>query len=289
MTKTTDSTFRGWPVDALAFLGELEQDNTRAFWTANVHRYRAAVLEPTRADPNSSVSWAASARVFRPHVDRRFRPQVDPYRTDTGVTAARPAGTPHALVLSTGGLAVQVGHQIFDAAQLRRYRAAVDGPAGEDLVEVLARLHGVGLSPDDVPALVERPRGCPRDHPRLPLMRLRALHVDRRWPAGDWLGTDEPLERVRAAWRAAHPLADWLDRHVGPRNETSGARRAAVPAGTDGPASERTELPVPGVSAPCVAPEKAAPCVAPDEASPGTADHGPAHSASPDGVENVVP
>ena len=53
MTDTTETTgrgaFRGWPADGLAFLAELEQDNTRGFWMAHMHRYRDAVLEPTRA------------------------------------------------------------------------------------------------------------------------------------------------------------------------------------------------------------------------------------------------
>lgn len=247
-TDTTGTGFRGWPPDALAFLGELERDNTRTFWTANAHRYRAAVLEPTRALAAGLADEFGPTRVLRPHVDRRFRPSVDPYRTDTGVATTRAAGTPFTLALSTCGLAVQVGYRLFDAAQLRRYREAVDGAAGEDLVEVLARLHGAGIAPDGVPALLGRPRGCPRDHPRLPLMRLRALHVDRTWSAGPWLDTAEPLDQVRAAWRAARPLADWLDRHVGPRTETR--------TGTNGA---------------------------------GTADHEPAHSASPGGVENVVP
>lgn len=247
MTQTTDTTgrpvpdaaaapeagtagFAGWPADAPAFLAELAEDNTRAFWLANVHRYRAAVLAPTRALAVALAPGFGTARVFRPYVDRRYRPDADPYRTDTGLTAAAARGAPFALVLSPHGLAVQVGYRLFDTGQLRRYRDAVDGDAGERLVEVLARLHDDGLVPDGVPAVATRPRGCPRDHPRLPLMRLRALHVDRAWPAGAWLATAEPLERVRTAWTAARPLADWLDRHVGPRAETASPEDAGTPS-----------------------------------------------------------
>jgi uncharacterized protein (DUF2461 family) len=219
MTETTDTGHVGWPADALTFLAELAQDNTRSFWLANVGRYRAAVLAPSRALAAALTAEFGTPRVFRPQVDRRFRPTADPYRTDTGLTVAGPGGTPHALVLYPSGLAVQVGYRRFDAVQLRRYRSAVDGAPGEELVAVLARLHDAGLTPDGVPALVSRPRGCRRDHPRLPLMRLRALHVDRAWPAGPWLATPQVLDRVRDAWRAARPLADWLDRHVGPRTE----------------------------------------------------------------------
>jgi uncharacterized protein (DUF2461 family) len=217
MTDTTTE-FRGWPADATTFLAELADDNSREFWTANTHRYRAALLEPTRALAAALAEEFGLPRVFRPHVDRRFRPNADPYRTDTGATVAGPGGTPHALVLSVRGLAVQVGYQIFDAGQLRRYRMAVDGAPGRDLEATLVALRRDELVPDGVPALVGRPRGCPPDHPRLHLLRLRGLYVDRSWAAGDWLQTDDALERVRWAWRTARPLADWLATHVGPRD-----------------------------------------------------------------------
>jgi uncharacterized protein (DUF2461 family) len=251
----TETEFPGFPADGLAFLAELEQDNSRAFWTANVHRYRVALLEPARALAAALTAEFGEPRVFRPHVDRRFRPNADPYRTDTGLTVTGPGGTPYAVVLSTRGLAVQVGYQTFDPEQLRKYRAAVDGAPGEGLVAVLATVLADGLAPGEVASLSGRPRGCPRDHPRLPLMRLRGLHVDRSWPPGDWLDTDEPLELVRAAWRAARPLADWLDAHVGPRPAPDGAR---APVAT----SERW-------------------------AAGTTADHEAAHSAPPGPADSV--
>jgi uncharacterized protein (DUF2461 family) len=223
--------FRGWPADGLVFLAELEHDNTRRFWLENADRYRVGLREPTQALAAALTEEFAPARVFRPHVDRRFRPDADPYRTDIGASVAGPGGTPHTLVLSVRGLAVQVGYRRFDRAQVHRYRTAVGGEAGEDLVALLAALHREGLVPDGVPALVGRPRGCPRDHPRLPLLRLRGLHVDRAWPAGAWLATGEAVELVRAAWRAARPLAEWLDEHVGPR------------AAGDGPGAASTEVP----------------------------------------------
>ena len=259
MTDTTEITgqgaFRGWPADGLAFLAELEQDNTRGFWMAHMHRYRDGLLEPTRALAGALTGEFGELRVLRPHVDRRFRPTVAPYRTDTGAIAAGPGGTPYEVLLSTRGLAVQVGYRLFDTGQLRRYREAVDGAPGEELVVVLAALLGEGLAPADVAALRTRPRRCPPDHPRLPLMRLRGLHVGRLWPPGDWLATDEAVDLVRAAWRAARPLADWLDAHVGRRTERFGGGR---------PAAE---------------PDGAAP--------PDTADQGPAHIADPDDADSV--
>jgi uncharacterized protein (DUF2461 family) len=255
--------FRGWPADGLVFLAELERDNSRRFWTENADRYRVALREPTRALAAALTTEFGPLRVFRPHVDRRFRPNADPYRTDTGATVAGPGGTPYAVVLSARGLAVQIGYRRFDREQLRRYRAAVEGAAGEQLVTVLAGLHEQGLVPDGVPALRGRPRQCPHDHPRLPLVRLLGLHVDRSWPAGDWLATGEAVDRVRATWRAAHPLADWLDRHVGRRAEPLVAVRTGPgPAGKPSGAPAGTD-------------------------TPGTAEHHPTHSSFLGGVDTV--
>ena len=221
--------FTGWPADGPAFLAELADDNTRAFWMENVHRYRTALLEPTRALAAALTEEFGPPRVFRPHVDRRYRPNADPYRTDTGITVAGPGrhavrrGAVRAGARGAGRLpGVRPG-------QLRRYREAVDGPAGEALEEVLGALRRDDLVPGEVPALTGRPRGYPADHPRLVLLRLRGLHVDRAWPAGEWLGTAEPLERVAggvARGAAAGRLAGRPRRAAG---RTGGRRPSAVP------------------------------------------------------------
>lgn len=40
----------------------------------------------------------------------------------------------------------------------------------------------------------------------------------RRLGSGAWLGTREPVERVREEWRRLRPLVEWLAEHVGPRS-----------------------------------------------------------------------
>src|SRR4029079_14167422 len=114
--------------------------------------------------------------------------------------------------------------------------------AGEALEEVLGALRRDDLVPGDVPTLVRGPRGAPADHPRIVLLRLRGLHVRRAWPGGGWVGArgragsggarGELLDRGAGAGRAARPLADWLDAHVGLRDEPVGAapRPSVAPA-----------------------------------------------------------
>ena len=59
------------------------------------------------------------------------------------------------------------------------------------------------------------PRGYPRDHPRIELLRRKALFAGRH--GGRRRHRPRPaLEHVAATWRAAAPLNAWLDDHVGP-------------------------------------------------------------------------
>jgi hypothetical protein len=66
-------------------------------------------------------------------------------------------------------------------------------------------------------SLRSAPRGFPRDHPRIGLLRRKALFAGRRLPPGDEGIPREPaLDHVAGTWRAAGPLTAWLDEHVGP-------------------------------------------------------------------------
>jgi uncharacterized protein (DUF2461 family) len=203
--------FTGWPADATAFLAEIEADNTREFWELHGHRHAGSVDAPMRALAAELEPEFGPVRVFRAYRNRRFRPDAPPYRTDTGGVAHSPGGAVLSVVLSATALSTAVGHWAFDVGQSRRYRAAVCGPAGEGLVALLA-----GHVVDRRRSLRGTPRGFAGDHPRIDLLRLRGLQVVTTSPAGGWLATREPLERVRAAWWAAAPVVAWLDEHVGP-------------------------------------------------------------------------
>jgi uncharacterized protein (TIGR02453 family) len=215
LMSTTTTLFMGWPADATAFLADIAAANTAEFWAAHRERYEVAVRGPLRALVAELREEFGEMRIFRPTRDRRFRPDAEPYRIDAGAAGCTEGGTERSVVLSAQALVVRVGHYAFDGPQLRRYRAAVEGEPGAGLERVLSAL-GEGLTLGEVPALARAPRGVAPDHPRIGLLRLRALHVGRSWPVGPWLATPEPLARVAAAWRAAGPVAEWLDVHVGP-------------------------------------------------------------------------
>ena len=225
------STFTGWPPDGPAFLTEIAADNTTEFWAIHRERHTRSVHAPMRALTDELEPEFGPLRVFRPHVNRRFRPEAPPYRTDIGAVARSPGGVVLAVVLSGSVLTASAGHWMFDAGQLRRFRFAVDGGPGVELESLLTDLGGLEL--DTTRRLVGRPRGCPADHPRIELLRHRGLQVQRVWPVGAWLATSEPLHRVREAWRAAEPLVRWLDSHVGAPDARPPRPRPVAAEGSD--------------------------------------------------------
>ncbi len=214
-------TFAGWPLEGPALLAELAADNTHEFWAAHQDRHETQLRGPMRALATALEPEFGPARVFLAQVNRRFRPDAPPYRTDVGCVAASPGGCVLGVVLTATALSVSAGHWAFDGPQLKRYREAVaalpaapDHAAAADPAAILDALEGWTL--DESRSLVGRPRGVVADHPRLGLLRHRGLQVSRSWDVGPWLATDEPLRRVREAWLAAGPLVAWLDEHVGP-------------------------------------------------------------------------
>jgi uncharacterized protein (DUF2461 family) len=69
------------------------------------------------------------------------------------------------------------------------------------------------------------PRGYPKDHPRIELLRHKGLITWREWPAGAWLGTAKAKDRVVEFLRTSAPLHAWLDAHVGPSELPPGRAR----------------------------------------------------------------
>jgi uncharacterized protein (TIGR02453 family) len=162
-------------------------------------------------------------KVFRQHRDVRFSPDKSPYKTRTyGVVWAAPG--PLFAQIDREGLFAGTGRYQLDAGQLERFRAAVaDHVAGPALERAIETAHAAGVETYGE-ALKTAPRGFPRDHPRVGLLRHKALFGGRRLMAGaDGIARDAALEHARATLAACEPMNAWLAEHVGPA--------AAEPAG----------------------------------------------------------
>jgi uncharacterized protein (TIGR02453 family) len=162
-----------------------------------------------------AVELGGDVKVFRQHRDLRFSQDKSPYKTRTyGVVFAAPA--PLYAQVDRDGLFAGTGFHQLDAEQLERFRAAVaDDEAGPALEHAIESAHAGGVETFGE-VLRTAPRGYPRDHPRVALLRHKALFGGRRLERGrDGIGGAAALDHARATWRACGPMNAWLDAHVG--------------------------------------------------------------------------
>jgi len=215
MVETQPVTFRGWPSEALEFYEGLAADNSKTYWTAHKAVYERQVQAPMVELLAALEPEFGPGRIFRPYRDVRFSPDKSPYKTHLG--AWLEAGG--YLQLSAEGLAAGCGMYQMAADQLDRYRRAVaDDRTGKELTRLIATIEGAGIGVHGHGSLKTAPKGYPKDHPRLELLRHKGITTWKEWPAAGWLGTAAAQQRIVAFLRASRPLRQWLDANVGPSN-----------------------------------------------------------------------
>ena len=223
--------FQGFGPEVFDWFDGLERDNSKAYFTATRDRYERDVRGGLEALLDElAMTFGGEARVFRQQRDLRFTPDKTPYKTRTyGVihgTSVPGAGL--YAQLSANGLYAGTGYWRLARDQLERFRAAVaDDAAGPQLEAVTAAAQDAGLELAGE-SLRTAPRGYPREHPRIELLRRKALIGGRALPGEGGIERDTALDHVAGAWRAAELLNAWLDEHVGPSTlprEPRGGRR----------------------------------------------------------------
>ena len=209
--------FRGFAPEAFEWFAGLERDNSKTYFTATRERYEHDVRGELEAMLDElAEELGGSVKVFRQQRDLRFTPDKTPYKTRTyGVIHADRRGL--YAELSARGLYAGTGYHQLARDQLERFRAGVaDDERGGALVAAVTAAEEAGLEIEGE-ALRTAPRGYPRDHPRAALLRHKALIAGRRAaPGRDGIGREAALAHVGGTWRAAAPLNEWLDTHVGP-------------------------------------------------------------------------
>jgi uncharacterized protein (TIGR02453 family) len=224
-------TFSGFGPEVFEWFAGLERDNTKTYFTATRDLYEDEVRGGLEALLDElAMTFGGEARVFRQQRDLRFTPDKTPYKTRTyGVIhdTSVPGAALYAQ-LSVNGLYAGTGYWRMARDQLERFRAAVaDDDAGPRLEAVTAAVQDTGLELSGQ-SLRTAPRGYPREHPRIELLRRKGMIVGRALAGGSGIDRDAALEHVGGAWRAAEPLNAWLDEHVGPSTlprEPRGGRR----------------------------------------------------------------
>lgn len=207
--------FTGLPADGMAFYERLGADNTKAFWQAHRSEFDEHVRAPMAA-LCAELDEHGPFHLFRPHNDLRFAKNRPPYKDHQGAYAEAEGGTGYYLQFSAQGLMVASGYYAMARDQLERFRAAVlDDTTGSEiaaLAAALGRRQRIGA----IGELKTAPRGIPKDHPRVELLRRKGLMASADVGAPAWIHTRAAVGRIRRIWTDAAPLCAWLDTHVGP-------------------------------------------------------------------------
>ncbi len=205
--------FRGWRAEAIEFYEGLEADNSKTYWNANKSVYEELVLQPMIELLAELAPEFGEAKLFRPYRDVRFSANKAPYKTAIGATL----GWGGYVQLSAQGLASGSGMWMMAPDQLERYRTAVAAETtGQSLVGVLKALRAAGLQAEGHDSLKTAPKGYPKDHPRIELLRYKGVTSWKQWPPGAWLGKATAKDRVVTFLRTSVPLNEWLAANVGP-------------------------------------------------------------------------
>ena len=207
--------FTGIPPEALDFYARLEADNSKVFWEANKAVYRDEVKASVQALCDELGEYGPF-HLFRPYNDVRFAKNKPPYKTQQGAYGEGEGGTGYYLHISREGLLAASGYYAMRRDQLERFRDAVDAwNTGEEIAKIvggLSKRYAIGA----IDELKTAPKGYPKDHPRIDLLRRKGLMMSINFGAPRWLQTKQAAAKVRDVWRAAEPMNAWLDAHVGP-------------------------------------------------------------------------
>ena len=191
--------FRGWPIEAVEFYEGLEADNSKVYWQEHKAVYERQVKAPMEELLAELADEFGEGKLFRPYRDVRFSADKTPYKT----TCAATLGSGY-VAFSADGLSVGSGLYMPEPAALTRFRAAVDADdTGAELAAIVADLHRAGYQTMAHEVLKTAPRGFPKDHPRIELLRHKGIAMMKSWPVGAWLGT----RKAKVAWspRCARP------------------------------------------------------------------------------------
>jgi len=209
--------FSGFSVAALDFYDDLENDNSKDFFTRHRQVYDEQVRAPMVALLALLEPEFGAGKVFRPYRDLRFTNDPTPYKTHQGGFVARSQANGYYVEVNAAGLRVGAGFYDASSQVIGRYRDAVahktTGPALQRILDRLVS-DGFEIGGD---RLKTRPRGYDAEHPRIELLRHRSLIAGKTYhdsPA--WLSRPEAADRVRADWQTLRPLVDWVSAHVSP-------------------------------------------------------------------------
>jgi uncharacterized protein (TIGR02453 family) len=211
--------FEGFGPEVQKWFEGLEANNSKAYFAAGRDFFEKSIRDQMTALLNElSETFGGEVKMFRQNRDIRFSPDKSPYKTNTyGVLyGADIAAQGLYASISARGLVAGSGYHVMARDQLDRYRESVaDDVLGAELSKLTAKAKKAGLEVWSE-SLATAPRGYPKDHPLIELLRRKSLSLGATDAFREGIGRADGLRFVTKTWRAAAPVTGWLDQHVGP-------------------------------------------------------------------------
>jgi uncharacterized protein (TIGR02453 family) len=212
---------------ATTFFAGLERDNSKEYWTANKAVFEKEVKEPMAALVDSLPEQFGPFKIFRMNRDIRFSPDKSPYKTQHGA-AHEADGTVYYVHLDAHGLMAACGAYMMAPDQLERYREAVAAdPTGDVLQDILEDLNerGFEVGHGMTEPLKTAPRGYPKDHPRVGLLRQKAVSAHRRLEGSQLRDAAAVRGFVVETFDTCGPMNDWIKSNIGSSSTPGHGRR----------------------------------------------------------------
>jgi len=210
--------FEGFGPGVRKWFKGLEADNSREYFAASRDFFEESIRGQMEALLTElSKEFGGEARMFRQNRDIRFSADKSPYKTNTyGVVYGSGIAAQGLYAsISAGGLVAGSGYHMMARDQLDRYREQVDDNRhGPELMKLVAKAEKAGLQLWGE-SLATTPRGYPKDHERIALLRRKTLSLGATLKFGRGISRTDGLQFVTKTWRAAAPVTGWLDAHVG--------------------------------------------------------------------------
>ena len=129
--------------------------------------------------------------------------------------------------LDSRGLMAACGAYMMSPDQLERFREAVAADATGPVLEgILRKLdeRGIEVGYGMSEPLKTAPRGYPKDHPRVELLRQKAVSAHSRLAETSLHDADVVRQFVVHTFDACEPLNDWIKSNVGSFRTAPGRR-----------------------------------------------------------------
>ncbi|MCK8483110.1 TIGR02453 family protein [Aliiroseovarius sp. S2029] len=207
--------------ETLDFLQDLKANNTRDWFANNKALYETHIKTAAKTFSDDLAQRLAaryrtdvSAKIFRIHRDLRFSKDKTPYNTHVHIGFGDAAtGAAWMFGLQPDDLVIGYGMFTFDKPHLTRWREAVQGRPGDQLINLMetARQSGLRLSE---PELKRVPSPYPADHRNATLLRRKSIAIWRDdLPLEHALGGDAGADLAHAM-RVFDPVRDWMIDHL---------------------------------------------------------------------------